>query len=160
MKIKDPIEKTLELGTFVFFMSLIAIVLFQIITRFFLPDFSKIWTEEASRLFFIYAVAFAAPFAMKKKEFVNVDIIVKIVPKPVGIVLEVFGYLITIILFVVLLINALAFAKLGVNQLSATMDIPMSVAYSSIFTTAVFILFYAIVNLIGYIGNIKKGSES
>lgn len=159
MKKIDPIEKALEICTFVSFMSLILVVLFQIITRF-IPFLSQVWTEEITRLFFVYSVAFAAPLAMKKKEFVNVDLLVKILPKPVQIGLELISYVITITLFVLLSFNSLGFAALGKTQLSATMKIPMSVAYSSIFTVSVFILLYVIINLINYIGSVKKGSES
>lgn len=155
----DPIERTLELGTFLAFTCLIIIVTYQVVTRFLFPSLSKVWTEEASRLFFVYSVAFSAPLAMKKREYVNVDILINLFPKKIKALFELMTQLMTIILLGALLQYALAFAALGQRQLSPTMSIPMSVAYSSTFVALLFLLIYALVNFYLYIKSLREGGN-
>lgn len=160
MKEKDIIEKVLEAGTFISFLGLIIVVLFQVITRFLLPSFSQIWTEEASRFLFIYSVAFAAPLAMKKNEYVNVDILLSVLPKSVREALEFFIYLATIVFFSIILFFGIKFAQLGLGQTSATMEMPMVIAYSSIPITALFIMIYAVYNFIRHLTTIRNRGDA
>jgi TRAP-type C4-dicarboxylate transport system permease small subunit len=157
MRNKDIIETILEIGTFISFIVLITVVLLQVITRFLIPSVTLVWTEEASRFLFVYSVAFAAPLAMKKKEFVNVDILFNILPKTMKNIIEFIIYIITVILFVIVFIYGIQFAQLGINQMSPTMHIPMAIAYSSIAISSFFIVAYAILNLIVYVRDIKNG---
>lgn len=156
MKKRDIVETILEVGTFLFFTALIIIVLLQVFTRFLFPDKSFVWTEEASRFCFIYAVAFAAPLAMKKQEYVNVDIVLNALPKGARRVLELMIYIINVVLFSIVFVQAIKFAKLGIGQTSATMKIPMYISYSSIAIMTFFIVFYALHNLMRFISSSKK----
>ncbi|MEM1124879.1 MAG: TRAP transporter small permease subunit, partial [Bacteroidota bacterium] len=65
--------KFLKYGTLISTYGLIGSVLLQIFARFFLTN-TPAWTEEASRLFFIYAMAFAAGLALKSDEYVALDL--------------------------------------------------------------------------------------
>jgi TRAP-type C4-dicarboxylate transport system permease small subunit len=153
----DPIEKTLFMGTLFCFTALLVVVSLQILTRF-LP-FSFVWTEELSRFLFIYSIAFASPLAMKKKEFVNVDIFINKFPKKIRRVHELIIYLIIVVLMAIITTKGLEFLLLGVDQNSATMAMPMSVAYSSIFITSLFITLYAIYHVIGQAKIVTKGDS-
>lgn len=157
MKKTDILEKVLETGTFLTFTALVMVVLLQVVTRFALPSLSFVWTEEASRFLFVYSVAFGAPLAMKKNEYVNVDILTSLLPKRVRHGLEAIIYLATVVLFSVVFIYGMEFAKLGVTQMSPTMGMPMTIAYSSITITAFCIIVYAIYNFVGHIANKKRG---
>lgn len=158
-KKKDILEVILEMGTFIAFLTLLCVVLLQVVTRFLIPNVTLVWTEEASRFLFVYSVAFAAPLAMKKKEYVNVDILFNILPKTVRNILEFLIYIVTVVLFVIVFIYGIQFAQLGVSQMSPTMGIPMIVAYSSITVAAFFIITYGILNFINYIRDLKGGGE-
>jgi len=156
MKKRDIIETILEVGTFIFFAALIIVVLLQVFTRFLFPDKSFVWTEEASRFCFIYAVAFAAPLAMKKQEYVNVDIVLTKLSKGARRALELTIRIINVILFSIVFFQAIKFAKLGIGQTSATMRIPMYISYSSIAIMTFFITFYAVHDLMRFISGLKK----
>ncbi|MEW9124252.1 MAG: TRAP transporter small permease subunit [Thermotaleaceae bacterium] len=160
MKKVDIIEKILEIGTFLAFTGLLIVVLLQVVTRFFMPALSFVWTEEASRFLFVYSVAFGAPLAMKRKEFVNVDILTSILPKGVRKFLEILSYLITVILFTVVFLKGIDFAELGVVQKSITMRIPMSIAFSTISITSFFILLYTVLHLFYYLRDIGKTGDN
>lgn len=148
MKDKDIIAKVLRIGTFLSFSALVVTVVLQIITRFLIPGITLVWTEELSRFLFIYSVAFGAPLAMKNQEYVKVDVILELLPKKVRDILETLIQIGSIALFVIVFINSLEFIEIGTNQTSATLGIPMSVAYSSIGITSFLIVFYGIINLI------------
>ncbi len=156
---KDPLKKVLEIGTFLSFTGLILVVLFQVITRFAFPAYSKVWTEEATRLFFVYSIAFAAPLAMKNGEYVNVDILTNLFPKSIRVLLELASRIVTVFLFVTLAMHGYKFVELGMKQLSPTMNIPMAVAYSSIMIAIVFVGIYAVIQLITYVYSLMKRGE-
>ena len=159
VKNKDYIEKILEIGTFLAFSALLLNVTLQVATRFFLPALSPVWTEELSRFLFIYAVVFAAPLAMKKKEYVNVDILLNSLSKSGRNILEILIEIISIALFILLFIKGIEFARLGIGQTSATLGISMTIAYSSIAITAFFIFIYGIYNLVCHIRGITDRGE-
>lgn len=158
MKKRDAIGTILEVGAFLSFSALIITVLLQVFTRFLFPAKSFVWTEEASRIFFIYSIAFAAPLAMKNQEFVNVDIILNALPKRTRKVLELSIHIINIVLFSIVFFQAIKFAKLGIGQTLPTMRIPAYYAFSSIAMMTLFIVYYAIGNLRRHIqGSMEEG---
>jgi len=160
MNKKDYVEKILGIGTFISFTALIITVLLQIVTRFALPGISFIWTEEASRFFFIYAVAFAAPLAMKRKEYVNVDLILNILPKNVRNALDTIINLLSVILFTIVFFQAIKFTKLGIGQTSPAMRIPAYVSFSSIMIMSFFVLYYALGNFKEQVCSLGKRGDS
>ncbi|MEM6772595.1 MAG: TRAP transporter small permease subunit, partial [Bacteroidota bacterium] len=66
------LRKGMRYGILLSALGLVLSVLIQIYGRFFL-DASPPWTEEASRLFFIYTVAFGAAPALLDGYFVFLD---------------------------------------------------------------------------------------
>ncbi len=70
--LRKLIGRVLKLGTLISTWGLITTVLLQIFFRF-SPLQTPSWTEEASRLFFIYAMSFAAGLAMKTSYYVHLD---------------------------------------------------------------------------------------
>ncbi|MGB4199363.1 MAG: TRAP transporter small permease, partial [Tepidanaerobacteraceae bacterium] len=147
MNKKDYIERILGLGTFLCFTALIITVLIQIFTRFLPLGISFIWTEEATRFFFIFSVAFAAPLAMKQREYVNVDLVLNYLPKNIRHLFEIIIDLLSIVLFTIVFFQAIKFAKLGVGQTSPAMRIPAYIGFSSIIFLAIFVLYYALGHL-------------
>lgn len=106
-------------------------VLIQVFSRTFLPS-SPSWTEEASRYLFIYMVACGCSVAVRKKEFVGVDIITEWLP---AIVKKVLSVLINIVLlgfcFYILFNSTLSFALIKYRMVSTAMQIPMQYVYYS-----------------------------
>ena len=100
-KRKSCIEKALEYMVIFTFTALIAVVFLQVFARFFLPK-APSWTEEASRFFFIYSIAFGAPLALKRGEYVRVDILINIFPKKIQDILDGIIYLILTIFFLII----------------------------------------------------------
>lgn len=138
-------DKILETVLFLAFSVLILIVTFQVLSRF-LP-ISFIWTEELSRFLFIYAISLGAPLAIKRNEFINVEMAINKLPKTVKGVYETVIHLVTIVLMLIIGIKGIDFASLGVTQQSATMPVPMAIPYASISISAFLMALYSILNI-------------
>lgn len=146
MKLFKWIDRTLEAACFLVFTALILVVVIQILSRF-LP-FAFIWTEELSRFLFIYGIVLGAPLAVKRKELVNVDMLVNKFPQGLKRIYELVLDAAIIVLMVIIGIKGIEFAGLGAGQQSATMPIPMSVPYASISVTAFLMAFYTLHHLV------------
>jgi len=136
------IKKVLEWGTILSTVGFIGCTLIQVFTRFLLPQ-SPSWTEEASRVLFIYAVSFAAGLALKDRQYVYLDILYnRLAPKAqkglsIGIACA------TILLFMVLGIFTLQFISLGIKEKSPSLGFPMAYAFVSMAIMAASVLLYA-----------------
>lgn len=156
MRNKDILEKLLEAGAFLTFLALVINVSIQVITRNLMPSVTVVWTEELSRLLFIYSIVFCAPLAMKKEEYVNVDIILNLMNKKVRWVADLLIKAASTVLFAIVSYKGIEFAKLGVNQTSAVLRVPMVYAYSSISITCLLITGYGVYNMYNHIVRIRE----
>lgn len=142
MKRRDYIAKILEVGAVISFTALISVVTLQVFARFMLPK-APSWTEEASRFLFIYSVAFSAPLALKRGEYVKVDIVVSKLPEKIVEKLEGIIYIVLSIFFMLITYHGYTYASLGTVQTSPALMLPMVIPYGSIAMSAVFITMYS-----------------
>lgn len=75
-KIFRVLEKILSVLAIISFIALIGVVLLQILSRF--TPISFIWTEEMTRYFFLYTIAFAAGLGVVRNEYIGIDFILEI----------------------------------------------------------------------------------
>ncbi|WP_181938001.1 MULTISPECIES: TRAP transporter small permease [unclassified Arenibacter] len=148
------IGRLLKMGTLLSTFGLLFTVMLQIICRF-SPINTPPWTEEASRLFFIYAMSFAAGLAMKNEFYVHLDMFYNQFPERIKRTLNMAVPSITLVLFVVMAIYAIKFVILGLSEKSPSMGLNMGIAFFSIFIMSSSISYY----LIRKIMNIKKSSK-
>lgn len=143
---QKQITRFLKYGTLLCTYLLIASVLLQIFARFFLTN-TPPWTEEASRLFFIYAMAFAAGLAWKGEEYVALDLVYKkltpTLKKGVGRLVQAF----ILVLFGIMAIYGLQFVQLGILEQSPSMKIPMAFAFGSMVLMGLGICYYVFLDL-------------
>lgn len=123
-------SRFLKYGTLISTYLLVGSVLLQIFARFFLSN-TPAWTEEASRLFFIYAMSFAAGLAVKGNYYVYLDIIFEKMSSKTQRLLLIFIYAVVAILFALMSYFALEFAQLGLPEKSPSMKISMGIVFSS-----------------------------
>lgn len=153
---KDPLEKILKTGVFCVFTALILTVSFQVFSRIFFPSLSRIWTEELTRFLFIYAVAFAAPLAMKQRAYVNIDLIDKL-PVRIVIPVKILVEIMTAVLFLLVFYYGIRFTMLGIYQRAPTIKIPMAAVFMSIPIMGGLMLFYSAVNFLSFLKKLKTG---
>lgn len=141
--LNKTIGRLLKMGTLLSTYGLLLTVLLQIICRF-SPMNTPAWTEEASRLFFIYAMSFAAGLAMKNEYYVHLDMFFDRFPERIKKILNLAVPLITLVLFVVMALYAIKFVVLGLSEKSPSMGFNMGIAFFSIFIMSASICYYLI----------------
>lgn len=148
------IDKTLEISTIISFIALILVVFIQVFSRFLLPT-SPSWTEEASRFIFIYAIAFSAPLALKRNEYVKVDILLSKFSKKIQDIIEYIICFVIILFFIGIAYYGIEFASYGKNQTSPALGLEMIIPYSALAYSGIFIAYYSLERII----NKRKGVE-
>ena len=151
---KKAISQFLKYGTLISTYGLILSVLVQIYARFFLSN-APAWTEEASRLFFIYAIAFSAGLALESKEYVHLDLFFDKLSKRMQKGLLIIIAATTLTLFAIMAIYAVQFVSLGHAEYSPGMKIRMSYVFFSMVIMAGFLSYFACIALLKALKNIK-----
>ncbi|MEM6347020.1 MAG: TRAP transporter small permease subunit [Bacteroidota bacterium] len=141
------ITKFLQYGTLLSTLALIGSVALQIFARFFLAN-TPPWTEEASRLFFIYATSFAAGLAFKEQYYVHLDLFFDKMSAGVQKLVLVLIPLLILILFGLMAAYTIPFIIRGQAELAPSMNLQMSLAFGSMFILAASIAYYACLMLI------------
>lgn len=157
MKEKKYLEKILEMGAFVMFTALVINVTYQILTRNIFTAYSVVWTEEISRFLFIYSIVFAAPLAMKHREYVSVDLLLGMLSKRPQQVLNIIIDVVSAILFILVAIKGIEFIRTGIGQSSATIGMSMVFMHASMSITSSLIAIYGIINVLDDIRKLKRG---
>ena len=144
--ILKTLNKLLVVGTIVSTAGFIGATMIQIFARFFLAS-APSWTEEASRLFFIYAISFAAGLALRDKYYVELDVLYRKFSKKTKYIIDFLIQLCTVLLFAIMALYSLQYIQLGRTETSPSMRIPMSFAFLSILIMSVTVVVYALVEI-------------
>lgn len=144
--LNKTVGRLLKMGTLLSTYGLLFTVLLQIICRF-TPMNTPAWTEEASRIFFIYAMSFASGLAMKNEFYVHLDMFYERFPERIKKTLNLAIPSITLILFVVMAVYAIKFIILGIPEKSPSMGFNMGIAFFSIFIMSTSIGYYLLIKI-------------
>ncbi|MCF6410055.1 TRAP transporter small permease [Pseudalkalibacillus salsuginis] len=151
-------SRILKLLTILSFSALIVVVLMQVTGRY--TPVTFVWTEELSRFLFIFSIAFAAPVAMEKREYVRVDLLISILPEKIRRYYDALIYLVLGIFSASMINYAYQFSLAGQNQSSATLTVKMFYIYSSMTIIFIFLALYSFLNIYHVIKqNSEKGVE-
>ena len=142
MRMYKTVGRFLKIGTLLSTTGLIVTVSLQIFARFFLP-YAPSWTEEASRLFFIYAISFAAGLALKTHYYVHLDMFYNSFPSKVKKAVDLMVPVITFLLFAIMIVFTVELIVLGLPEKSPSLGFPMAFAFFSMFIMSASICFYA-----------------
>lgn len=142
MKPNKNIGRILKIGTLCATVGFIFTVILQIYARFFLED-APSWTEEASRLFFIYAIAFAAGLALKNKYYVHLDMFFNRFSNSIRKRIELIIPVVTFLLFAIIMVFSIQLIILGLPEKSPSMGFTMGFAFISVFIMSVAICYYS-----------------
>lgn len=116
----------------IFYLTLVACVLIQVISRNFLPN-APSWTEEAARYSFIYMVSFGCAVAVHRNEFVSVEFLYDALEHKYAGVNKVIALVIKIVLLVfnlyILTQSVFSFAFIKFPMYSTAMTLPMQYVY-------------------------------
>lgn len=143
---KKVIEQILNIGTLLSTAGFVGATLVQIFARAFLES-APSWTEEASRIFFVFAMSFAAGLAMKGDYYVYLDLFYARMSDYYKRLVDIAVLVAVIILFVIMGIYAIQYMELGITERSPSLGIPMIIPFSSILLMSIVICLYAFYEL-------------
>lgn len=157
-RVKYAMDKILELGALLSIATMIIVVIIQVFSRFALPK-TPSWTEEATRILFIYMVSFAGGLAVREKAFVNVDTFINYLPLKARQFLQIMIDIMIILFMGIIVYHAIFFVKIGAMQRSAALLLPMSYVFAGMLIVAFFIGLYTLLDLVHDVRSFSKGGQ-
>ncbi|MCL2000287.1 MAG: TRAP transporter small permease [Planctomycetes bacterium] len=140
--VSKSLRMLMAIGMSAGLLGLILTVLLQVFARAFLPKVPS-WTEEISRFFLIYMVGCGAGIVMHKKAFVNVDLIINLLPVRLKSLLTALIDLAICVLMWVFSHQAIRHLALGRRQTSPSLYIPMQYIFFALVIMGIGILIFA-----------------
>ncbi len=132
----------LKIGALICTFALLATVILQVYARFFMSS-APAWTEEASRIFFIYAISFAAGSAYKQNYYVSLDLISGRLGSEVERIIRNIAEGAVFLLFFIMMIFSIEFIRIGLTETSPSLGFNMSLAFGSMFFLSFSISFFS-----------------
>jgi TRAP-type C4-dicarboxylate transport system permease small subunit len=145
-KLERLISRLLKYGTLISTLALILSVVVQIYARFFM-DNAPSWTEEASRVFFIYAISFASGLAFKQHYYVFLDLISNRLNEKADKYFELMVNLLIFLLFLVIALYSIPYIQMGLDERSPSLGFNMAISFTSMFILGSSLCFYSFLKI-------------
>tara|TARA_Y200000002_G_C22293929_1_gene501647 strand:- start:17 stop:484 length:468 start_codon:yes stop_codon:yes gene_type:complete len=143
MSFKIFLSKFLKYGTLLTSLGFVMTVSLQIFARFFLSDVPP-WTEEASRILFIYAIAFSSGLAYRGNYFVFLEAFYASFSDILKKKIDLISPILSLVLFGFCGFYSLSMLEMGLNEYSPTLHILMITPFLSIFILSLSISYYSL----------------
>ena len=143
MSFKIFLSKFLKYGTLLTTLGFVMTVSLQIFARFFLSDVPP-WTEEASRILFIYAIAFSSGLAYRGNYFVFLEAFYANFSDVLKNKIDLISPILSLILFGFCGFYSLSMLEMGLNEYSPTLHILMIIPFLSILILSLSISYYSL----------------
>lgn len=147
MKFKIILSTFLKYGTLLTSLGFIFTVSLQIYARFFLTDVPP-WTEEASRMLFIYAISFASGLAYRGNYFVYLEAFYVGFSQKMKKVVDLVSPLLSFLLFGITAWYAVSVFKMGFSESSPSLQIIMAVPFFGLLILSCTVSFYSLLSLL------------
>lgn len=141
------LSKFLKYGTLLSSLGFIFTVLLQIFSRFFLTDVPP-WTEEASRILFIYSIAFSSGLAYRGNYFVFLDAFYSGFSDSFKKRIDLMSALFSFVLFIFCGFNSISMIDMGIKEFSPTLQIIMAIPFFSILILSLSISYYSFLDFL------------
>ncbi|WP_240731111.1 MULTISPECIES: TRAP transporter small permease subunit [unclassified Escherichia] len=113
-----------------------------------LPISSPAWTEEVARFLLVYVVAFGCALATGKRELVNVDLVVSLLPSGLKKYLVLLIDLVILTCSITLMINSVEYVESTMWRMATTLPISQAWVTSSVIIITGNISLFTLFNLI------------
>jgi TRAP-type C4-dicarboxylate transport system permease small subunit len=134
---------------------IVLVVSIQVVARLFLPT-APAWTEEAARMCFLFLVAFAAALAVRDGAFVSIDTLLRLLPPFIATTLQCMIHLTITALMILVAWYAIPFVRLGVDQKSPCLQIPMAYVHGSVLLLALTVVLYSAFEVVHHFGKLVR----
>jgi len=142
MSFKIFLSKFLKYGTLITSFGFVITVSLQILARFFLSDVPP-WTEESSRMLFIFAIAFASGLAYRGNYFVFLEVFYAGFSEKLKKIIEMISPLMSFILFGFCAFYTLPMLEMGMDENSPTLQVIMFIPFLSIMILSLSISYFS-----------------
>jgi TRAP-type transport system small permease protein len=143
------VHRLFAAGSAISLTAMIAAVIIQVFARFFL-EVTPHWTEEAARIFFIYAVAMGTGTGLSRGDFIRLDLLGKYLSPGSERALHIFTELVILIFSFILIISGYEFVLLGMAEKSPALQISMGLVFISMMIIGLAIFIFTLGNLYLY----------
>ena len=143
MSFKIFLSKFLKYGTLLTSLGFVMTVSLQIFARFFLSDVPP-WTEEASRILFIYAIALSSGLAYRGNYFVFLEAFYASFSDILKKKIDLISPILSLVLFGFCGFYSLSMLEMGLNEYSPTLHILMVIPFLSIFILSLSVSYYSL----------------
>ena len=147
MRFSFILSKFLKYGTLLTSLGFIFTVSLQIYARFFLNDVPP-WTEEASRILFIYATAFASGLAYKGNYFVFLEAFYAGFSPQTKKIVDLISPILCLILFGTFAFYSIYLLEMGFSEYSPSLQIIMVVPFLSLLILSLSIGYFSLLTLL------------
>ena len=154
MKFKIFLSTFLKYGTLLTSLGFISTVSLQIFARFFLTDVPP-WTEEASRILFIYSISFASGLAYRGNYFVYLEVFYLGFSSKMKKVVNLVSPILSFFLFGITARYALSVFQMGFSESSPSLQIIMAIPFFSLLVLSCSVSFYSLLSLFKKIKYLK-----
>lgn len=127
-RLGDILEKITCQAVLILLIGLTISTTLQVLTRYVFKR-PLVWTEEASRFFFIWMVFLGASVGVRRKDHFLLDILLVNVPEGLRRVFLILANICVLAVSLILFLVGIVFTRIGLGQLSPTMRIPMAWIY-------------------------------
>jgi TRAP-type C4-dicarboxylate transport system permease small subunit len=135
---------------------LTASVFLQVVSRFVLK-YPLPWTEEVSRISFVYSIFVGATIAVRQKTHLNIDVLLVVLPKGIARALTVLGSLLVGIFLGFVTWEGVVLVRATGVQMTPVMQLPFRHLYLVVPVSGALMLFYLILGLVDYLRKTGEG---
>lgn len=158
-KISTLLEKLTNIALILLMLLLTVSTTLQVVTRF-ITKSPLVWTEEVSRMSFIWIALLGSTLATKHSEHLSLDFIVDKFPKTLRNIVRILVHLMMMTVATLFIVAGWEFVGKNATRISETTGISMVYLYIAAPVSGVLMLFYLIEQIPGLINMMKKNSES
>lgn len=150
-KAKSAVDRILEVLLCIVLLSMVFVAIWAIFSRLVLKNPSS-FTTEYLRYALLWVSLLSAAYCFGTKEHISIDFVKNKFKGKKALVLDVVIELIIIFFAVAILIyGGVQGVKMGMNEMSPTLFIPVGYVYAVLPISGAFTIFYSIINLINRI---------
>ena len=136
----------LRTACFLLMLAMVAIIFSQVVARYAFSN-SLSWSEEAGRYIFVWMTFLGAAMAVRDRQHVSLDLVLKSLPDSLQKLLLMISYLSMLVFTAVLIYGGIKFVARGSNQISSALEIPMHYVYIVLPLGGILIFAYLLKNL-------------
>lgn len=157
-KFLDVVEKIEKIILAIAVAVMLFEMVYQVILRYIFSN-SNAWSEELARYLFIFEVMIASAIAIRKNSHLQIDVLIDRLKPMAKCVFTICSTLVGIVFLCFLLLYSIQLVKTGGTNISAGLQIPMSVPYASVPIGVVLMILTSIEVVLKNIDMLRKGEE-